>query len=118
MTTLKVNVIRKPTIKVKVLPNFPSSVTATSPILLSRVGGNYAFSFDLTALEVTLGAVYQPLDATLNALAALDSTAGLLTQTGADTFSRRTLTAPASGLTITNPAGTAGNPTFVLANDL
>jgi hypothetical protein len=28
------------------------------------------------------------------------------------------LTAPAAGFTITNPAGTAGNPTFVLANDL
>ena len=58
------------------------------------------------------------LDATLVALAALDSTAGVLTQTGADTFVRRTLAAPAAGFTITNPAGTAGNPTFVLADDL
>ncbi|MGI0076818.1 MAG: hypothetical protein ACREAU_05365, partial [Nitrosopumilaceae archaeon] len=35
-----------------------------------------------------------------------------------DTWAARTLTAPAAGFTITNPAGTAGNPTFVLANDL
>ena len=57
------------------------------------------------------------LDSTLNALAAYN-TDGILTQTAADTFVGRTLTAPAAGFTITNPAGVAGNPTFVLANDL
>jgi hypothetical protein len=60
----------------------------------------------------------QDYDATLAALGGLDSSAGILVQTGADTFVKRTLTAPAAGFTITNPAGTAGNPTFVLANDL
>lgn len=58
------------------------------------------------------------IDATLAALAVLDATAGLLVQTGADTFVRRTLQAPAAGFTIANPAGTAGDPTFSLANDL
>lgn len=57
------------------------------------------------------------LDATLTALAAFN-TNGLLVQTAADTFAGRTLQPPAAGITITNPAGTAGDPTFVLANDL
>lgn len=54
----------------------------------------------------------------LAALELLDATAGLLVKTGANAYSRRTLQAPAAGMTITNPAGTAGDPTFVLANDL
>lgn len=70
----------------------------------------------ITGLEI--GVDVQSHDATLDALAALDTSAGLLAQTGADTFAKRTLAAPAAGLTITNPAGTAGNPTFALANDL
>lgn len=59
----------------------------------------------------------QDADATLTALAAYN-TNGLLTQTASDTFVGRTLTAPAAGITITNPAGIAGNPTFSLADDL
>lgn len=45
-------------------------------------------------------------------------TAGLLTKTAANTYTSRSLAAPAAGITISNPAGTAGNPTFALANDL
>lgn len=46
--------------------------------------------------------------------------AGLIAATSADNSSvvGRTLQAPAAGITITNPAGIAGDPTFVLANDL
>ena len=43
---------------------------------------------------------------------------GLVTKTAANTYVGRSLTAPAAGITITNPAGTAGSPTFALANDL
>lgn len=59
----------------------------------------------------------QAYDAGLTALAAKSST-GILVQTGADTYTSRTLVAPTAGITITNPDGIAGDPTFALANDL
>lgn len=53
----------------------------------------------------------------LAALEALGST-GFAARTGSDAWAQRTLTAPSEGLTISNPAGIAGNPTFALADDL
>jgi hypothetical protein len=55
-----------------------------------------------------------------NDLAALEgmSGTGLVARTASETYAQRTLTQPAAGLTISNPAGLAGNPTFALANDL
>lgn len=68
-------------------------------------------------LGVSIGSAVQAWDADLDAVAALSS-AGMIVRTGAGTAAVRTLQAPAAGLTITNPAGTAGDPTFALANDL
>jgi hypothetical protein len=80
-------------------------------------------AWNATVSRVTYsdGAGWQQLqdyDATLAGLAALDAAAGIVVETAADTFTKRSLAAPAAGLTIANPAGTAGNPTFALANDL
>jgi hypothetical protein len=57
----------------------------------------------------------QPLDSTLTALAALN-TSGVLVQTGTDTFTGRTLTA-GTGISISNGNGVSGNPTISATNN-
>lgn len=59
----------------------------------------------------------QPLSTNLTNFVA-NVTTGILAQTGAGTYASRTLQAPAAGLTITNPTGAGGDPTFTFANDL
>lgn len=85
-----------------------SAVTATELGYLSGV---------TSAIQTQLGA-RQPLDATLTALAALDATAGIVAQTGADTFAKRTLTGTTNQIAVTNGTGAAGNPTVALDSTL
>lgn len=118
MTTLKVSVIRRPQIKVKALVKFPANVVGGAGINVTNAGGTYTFDIDNTEVASIFGSTFQPTDATLTVLAALDSTAGLLTQTGSDTFAKRTLAGTGNEITVTNGAGTAGNPTLSIPSAL
>lgn len=95
-------ILKDPFIKASTIPSTPT--------------GNVAAT-NVDAAIAELAAEKQAIDADLTAIAAL-ATTGFPARTAADTWALRTLTQPAAGLDITNPAGVAGNPTFALADDL
>lgn len=84
----------------------------TKRTIIGATNGVHITNGDGIAGNPTLG-----LNSDLDALENLAGT-GIASRTGASTWSTRSLTAPAAGLTITNPDGVSGNPTFALANDL
>src|SRR5262245_28920044 len=81
-----------------------------------RVATNDPIAVGTTPLSI----VHYPNVVLADDLLALEGLTGtgLATRTAANTWATRSLTAPAAGLAITNPAGVAGNPTFALTNDL
>jgi hypothetical protein len=57
---LKIQVLAKPKIKGKMDVRFPGSVTATSPILIDKTGGNFIFSIDINTLADMMVGIFQP----------------------------------------------------------
>lgn len=94
-------------------------LTSTASSLLSGEVNLGALTTGVLFITVSAGAAtpsvkvigtdIQAWDADLEALAGIGS-AGLLCRTGAGTAAARTLTSSDGSLSITNPAGTAGNP--------
>lgn len=85
-----------------------SIATATTrTFTLPNASGTLALASDLSS--------YQPLDATLTALAGLNTTGGMVVQTGSDAFTKRTLTGTSNEIDITNGDGVSGAPTFALS---
>jgi hypothetical protein len=105
--TTDVNGVTASADELNVLDGIPSTLTAQELGYVDGVTSNIQSQLDGK----------QAADDTLTSLAALTG-AGLVVSTGSDTFAVRSIEGPQAGLTITNPAGTAGNPKIELANDL
>ncbi|MGJ5022328.1 beta strand repeat-containing protein [Bradyrhizobium oligotrophicum] len=142
VSAIKVKVLRKPNLKVKILPKFPADVSGDKFITVSRVGVSYTISPDYSVLstdsiidpttaniavnDLTAGfyksvplssLLTSGLDADLQAIAAI-STTGILVRTAANTWAVKAIAGTANEITVTNGDGVSGFPTLSLPTSL
>jgi hypothetical protein len=92
------------------------ALTGLSAAQIHNVPSGGIVAADVQSALNGLDLYKQTKDSTLTALAAMDNTAGIVVETGADTFIKRTLVSTSGLIGIVSPAGTAGNFDLTLAD--